>query len=155
RANATTHQRPRRSAPQPNHQPPNRPRHPPHPWCFYYETRLFGLPVVSAMLANRAARGPSSRAAKTATHQPERNGPDFTARGRCDSFGRRNDGKSKRQPQQRSNPTNKPTNATKEPEPPPHSRTRRPFPERGPLRRRRVLVVVATSQLSGVCCGVC
>ena len=107
------------------------------PGAFCTDSWLFGLPVVSAMLANRAGRAGSSRAAKTAACQRERDGPDLTPPGRCDSFGRRNGGKSKRQPQQRGAPTGRPRDATEEPGPPPRSRTGRLFPERGPLRRSR------------------
>ena len=48
------------------------------PGAFCTDSWLFGLPVVSAMLANRAGRAGSSRAAKTAAHQPKRDGPDLT-----------------------------------------------------------------------------
>ena len=120
-------------------------------FCFCTRPACSGFPSCRRGVANRAGRAGSSRAARTGGRQTGGDGPDLTLPGRCGSCGRRHDGKSERQPQQRGGPTNKPRDASEEPGPPPPSRTGRPLPgERPPpeeppeARSSRLLTLTVT-----------
>ena len=126
--------RPWCGSPQPVRQPLDRRDHFHTPGAFWFCTRpaCSDFPSCRRGIANRAGRAGSSRAAGTGGQPHEGDGPDLTLPGRCGSCGRRHDGKSERQPQQRGAPTNKAAKATTGHSP-------RPAAGRGAPSRREAL----------------